>query len=123
MMMNKEYLINLLNHLNRTAQSKVLSNVEIGEFEEIIEEIEVRKKQIHAYLNEINNLKDIEDFNWDFSKMNVSLDNSNLVIEQFAKIYLELAYCSERVRKLNTLVLKLSVYYMPSDSIREDQLN
>lgn len=123
MMMNKEYLINLLNHLNRTAQSKVLSSDEIGKFEEIIEEIEDRKKQIHAYLNKINNLKDIEDFNWDFSKMNVSLDNSNLVIEQLAKIYLELAYCSERVRKLNTLVLKLAVYYIPSDSIHEDQLN
>ena len=121
--MNKEYLINLLNQLNKTAQNKVLSNDEIIEFEKIIEDIEARKKQIYVSLDEINNLKNIEDFNWELSKMNVSLDNSNLVIKQLVKIYLELAYCSEHIKKLNTTVLKLSFNYTSPDLTEEDQLN
>ena len=123
MMMNKEYLINLLNQLNKTAQNKVLSDDEIIEFEKIIEDIEARKKQIYVSLDEINNLKNIEDFNWELSKMNVSLDNSNLVIKQLAQIYLELRYCSEQVQKLNTMILKLWFNYTSPDLTEEDQLN
>lgn len=115
MTMNKENLINLLNQLNETAQHKVLSNDEIIEFETIMDEIELQKKQIYNHLNQINALQNIEDFNWDFSKMNVSLDNSNLVIKQLAKIYLDLQDCIEKIQNLNVIVLKLGLNYTSSD--------
>lgn len=122
-MINKNYLLNIITQLNRTAQNRILSDEEIIEFKKIIEDIESHKTQIRIHLSEINNLKNIEDFNWELSKISVSLDNSSLVIKQLAKIYLELEHCSEQIQKINTFVFKLWFNYTSQDSILPEKLN
>lgn len=100
-------IIEVIDYLNKTSKPQILSSEDLCELQSITMGLENSQSKINKSLDKINQLKPIEEFNFEFSKTSASLYNSDLINEELAQIYLEYAQCIQMLMKVDDLICKL----------------
>lgn len=116
-------LFRAVESLNKVPLAKILSPEELQEFQNIKADLQNAQAAICSSLDKINQLKPIEDLNFDFFKTNSSLYNSDLIIEELAIIYLEYAKCIRKLMRVDDLICKLWTRYSDHLPIQGNQAN